>query len=876
MQASPSREATLASVQRAIRSPDIEADPGTTVQAKGAGDRRAVAGRAGAKLRSKKKGKGRGQTPDEGQQREREEQRKKKKGRAGGAGGGAGASASPGGPTTANQDGGATQKKAADTQLKGDGGGDVHAAAAHGIQGSGGALPHLDSIQQSFGRHDVSAVQAHVGGPASTASRAMGAEAYATGNHVAFDGAPSLHTAAHEAAHVVQQRGGVQLKGGVGQVGDVYERHADAVADKVVAGESAEPLLDQHAGDGGGAAVQKACKGTGDCECPKCAKGGAGAAKAPPAADAAAAAEMNTPVQRAASTGDQAGDAVQFNLLDDAIEAGQNLVDSGRQLVDDAIETGREIVDDIIQWIDLLGPKSALFDKIVNGQWIIDEVQAVEGANEAHPDHAFSMTVELYGVGLGAAVEAGGFALDIANCDDLAAVEALEAAFDEWKSARGPTLNDELEAKVEEYRAIERGWLEGFSNTTVCQDPVHPNKSDQSVQLCLKGGAPEAEVEVTTRVNCTYGLTSQAQQDNDGDGNPDVAAWTAEEQTEFMTKFQAQLDHVWTTGAGQTAPFRCNAPDDFLLSTESLKWSAITAKMKAQVSQDTSNPHFNINVLKRAPGEGGRAGVNYDHTNNIGTATFYQANSTAGYHTSGPDAGTANGRQMTLAHEWHHMIGNPDEYAENSRSQSNSASTPAALQNRWTTCQQHFQNIINDTTKPQAERDQATADLNAITNQYQDSDPATPGSQDNIYSFAGRTDVPEECFAIRGTWTGPDSVRLQPGRSEQRGGLRISQSAEDAARLSDSGMQVRPYMREGIVEELRSMLEGVFSPEVSFDHNFQDMTDQEVVETITVRVNNILHDIPRNMGSEKAPADQVPDEHDHDHGHGGHDHDHDH
>jgi hypothetical protein len=40
---------------------------------------------------------------------------------------------------------------------------------------------------------------------------------YATGNHVAFKGAPNLHTAAHEAAHVVQQRGGVQLKGGVGQ-----------------------------------------------------------------------------------------------------------------------------------------------------------------------------------------------------------------------------------------------------------------------------------------------------------------------------------------------------------------------------------------------------------------------------------------------------------------------------------------------------------------------------------------------------------------------------------------------------------------------------------------------------------------------------------
>jgi hypothetical protein len=49
---------------------------------------------------------------------------------------------------------------------------------------------------------------------------------------------------------VVQQRGGVQLAGGVGAEGDPYEQHADAVADLVVQGKSAESLLDQHAGPG--------------------------------------------------------------------------------------------------------------------------------------------------------------------------------------------------------------------------------------------------------------------------------------------------------------------------------------------------------------------------------------------------------------------------------------------------------------------------------------------------------------------------------------------------------------------------------------------------------------------------------------------------
>lgn len=119
----------------------------------------------------------------------------------------------------------------------------VHAAAQRGLAGSAQALPHLEAIQRAFGPHDVRGIQAHVGGAAAEASQAIGASAYATGDAVAFGEMPDLHTAAHEAAHVVQQRGGVQLKGGVGEVGDPYERNADAVADRVVRGESAVDLL---------------------------------------------------------------------------------------------------------------------------------------------------------------------------------------------------------------------------------------------------------------------------------------------------------------------------------------------------------------------------------------------------------------------------------------------------------------------------------------------------------------------------------------------------------------------------------------------------------------------------------------------------------
>src|SRR5262249_52196257 len=105
-------------------------------------------------------------------------------------------------------------------------------------------LPHAERIQRLFGRHDISGIRAHIGSDAAASAQAMGAEAYATGNHVVLGGRTDLHTAAHEAAHVVQQRTSVQLKGGVGEVGDAYERQADAVADRVVRGESAEALLD--------------------------------------------------------------------------------------------------------------------------------------------------------------------------------------------------------------------------------------------------------------------------------------------------------------------------------------------------------------------------------------------------------------------------------------------------------------------------------------------------------------------------------------------------------------------------------------------------------------------------------------------------------
>jgi hypothetical protein len=125
----------------------------------------------------------------------------------------------------------------------------VHEAAAQGVATPSSPLPHGSIVQHLFGYHDLSTVQAHTGPEAAASAGAMGAQAYATGNHVVLGASTDLHTVAHEAAHVVQQRSGVQLKGGIGESGDAYERNADEVADRVVRGESAADLL-----PGGGAA----------------------------------------------------------------------------------------------------------------------------------------------------------------------------------------------------------------------------------------------------------------------------------------------------------------------------------------------------------------------------------------------------------------------------------------------------------------------------------------------------------------------------------------------------------------------------------------------------------------------------------------------
>lgn len=119
----------------------------------------------------------------------------------------------------------------------GDGASNAEKAAAAGISTPTTDLPFREQLESSFGA-DLSHIQAHKGAGASAACRALGAHAYATGNHVVFGSEdPNLFQVAHEVAHTFQQNGGIRKYAMVGERGDPFEHQADAAATQVVSGQ---------------------------------------------------------------------------------------------------------------------------------------------------------------------------------------------------------------------------------------------------------------------------------------------------------------------------------------------------------------------------------------------------------------------------------------------------------------------------------------------------------------------------------------------------------------------------------------------------------------------------------------------------------------
>lgn len=91
-------------------------------------------------------------------------------------------------------------------------GGGPLATAERGISGPTSPLPHRAALEAAFGV-GLGHVQAHVGPEASEAASALGARAYALGEHVAFrEPAPRIETVAHEVVHVLQGRPGASRR----------------------------------------------------------------------------------------------------------------------------------------------------------------------------------------------------------------------------------------------------------------------------------------------------------------------------------------------------------------------------------------------------------------------------------------------------------------------------------------------------------------------------------------------------------------------------------------------------------------------------------------------------------------------------------------
>lgn len=120
------------------------------------------------------------------------------------------------------------------------------AVAARGVEGASGALPEQEAIQRSFGRHSLQGIGVAIGGAAREAADELGAQAYTFGRRISLGRGSSLRVQAHEATHALQQRAG--KVSGHGQEGDAHEQAAEAVADRVERGESAEALLDELVG----------------------------------------------------------------------------------------------------------------------------------------------------------------------------------------------------------------------------------------------------------------------------------------------------------------------------------------------------------------------------------------------------------------------------------------------------------------------------------------------------------------------------------------------------------------------------------------------------------------------------------------------------
>lgn len=127
--------------------------------------------------------------------------------------------------------------------------------AEEGFQGKAGPLPFQAQLERSFGV-PLGGVKAYTDENAQHTTAKLGADAYASGNRVAFGTAnPTMGLVAHELTHVLQHTGKGSAKkstnGGGGGIETSGEHEAEAVESAVAAGRPASSALQGEGGKGG-------------------------------------------------------------------------------------------------------------------------------------------------------------------------------------------------------------------------------------------------------------------------------------------------------------------------------------------------------------------------------------------------------------------------------------------------------------------------------------------------------------------------------------------------------------------------------------------------------------------------------------------------
>ncbi len=706
-------------------------------------------------------------------------------------------------------------------QFSGGGASAVKAAAAKGISGLGGSLPFASQIQSSFGGHDVSSVQAHTGSTASAANQAMGSNAFATGNHVAFKGAPDLHTAAHEAAHVVQQRAGVNLPSGVGKAGDSYERHADTVADAVVQGKSAAPMLDQFTGGNakGAAAVQR---------------------------------------------------DVQMSWLGDLADGAANL--AGR-----AINAGAEMVSNavnaVFRWIDLMGAKTRLLGKIMDTGWVTKATSGIK--SNPHPKHRGMVKLSVDLVMLKCRAEAWAKAASIAGCDTLKEVQALDKAVDVWRSKRGVTLKKQVEGKIKEYRDVEKKWLAAYTapKTHEAKGAVLNKLKHRRADVTLTTGMA-SKVGLTSRVKMNFKLTDKATTEG-------KSKWKKAEKDGMIAKVQKQIDAVWGPG-NQLKPFKVIEPEDHLLEKEAQKWSAITATFHPKVVNDDKKFTHTINFWREGTGENKRADAGNLYEADSGT-TNYKKKANADGSFSPKTMNTDQLTQAHEF--GHFGMALPDEYLETSNVASTTPEkkrTPwqKVLRKRFAKVMTEYDTKIADAKKQIAANPNKTdADkktkaewenklkwyehdrkvLNSPRSRsfgkgkWADKDPDIYRlDPNNPARTAGNAPPPppKEAFAEYGH----AGDHYAPGRRFARNQRVNETSKKDRPRIMIGGNKVEAYHFEPVLEVVNTLVAGKYDPGVKFEHNVKKGSEQWKVMQDVRKWNKNFTDLGKLKEKKEVPA----------------------